>query len=64
LDLGSLFRAKLFALEKRERTLVMAEEEASMRREAWTRECTQRAADAEVIFKLGFWKRQFDVHEI
>ena len=46
----SLFRAKIFALEKRERALVMAEEEASMRREAWTRECTQRAADAEVIF--------------
>ncbi|MCO5608663.1 hypothetical protein L7F22_062877 [Adiantum nelumboides] len=52
MELGNLetkFRAKLFALEKRERTLVIAEEEALLRREAWTRDCAQRAADAEVV---------------
>ncbi|KAH7403982.1 hypothetical protein KP509_15G003500 [Ceratopteris richardii] len=50
-NLETKFRAKLFALEKRERALVIAEEEALLRREAWNRDCAQRAADAEVAVK-------------
>ncbi|KAI5058017.1 hypothetical protein GOP47_0026187 [Adiantum capillus-veneris] len=52
-NLEDKFRAKLFALEKRESTLVIAEEEALLRREAWTRDCAQRAADAEVVLFSG-----------
>eukprot|EP01018_Ginkgo_biloba_P018460 Gb_25149 [translate_table: standard] len=48
--LESKLRAKLAALEKRERELVLAEETASIRREALNREYAQRASAAEVMF--------------
>ncbi|EFJ36808.1 hypothetical protein SELMODRAFT_77049, partial [Selaginella moellendorffii] len=50
-NLEAKLRTKLLAVEKRDRTLVHAEEEAALRKEALQRECAQRVADVENVAK-------------
>ncbi|KAJ7516333.1 hypothetical protein O6H91_22G054400 [Diphasiastrum complanatum] len=50
-NIESKLRSKLLILEKRERALVLAEEEASLRRDALERDYAQRTADAQVAVK-------------